>query len=146
MISMPFYWRRVFQKERQPLTATPDKMKQFKLLLFSVLGVLSATAQNGYWQQQVDYTMEVNMDVNTFQYEGSQKLIYTNNSPDELSRVYYHLFFNAFQPGSQMDARLQSIKDPDGRMMENGKSRIASLAESDQGYLHVQYFHVNMFM
>ncbi|MEM9648870.1 MAG: M1 family metallopeptidase [Bacteroidota bacterium] len=113
-------------------------MKRFQLLFFSVLGVLSATAQNGYWQQHVDYSMEVDMDVNTFQYNGTQKLIYTNNSPDVLSRVYYHLFFNAFQPGSQMDARLQNIKDPDGRMMENGKSRIASLPESDQGYLHVQ--------
>ncbi|WP_422349549.1 M1 family metallopeptidase [Flagellimonas sp.] len=101
--------------------------------------VFSLPAQNtSYWQQHVDYTMDVEMDVKTFQYTGTQKLIYTNNSPDALNRVYYHLFFNAFQPGSQMDARLQSIKDPDGRMMENGKSRIASLSESEMGYLHVE--------
>ncbi|TMU55116.1 M1 family metallopeptidase [Flagellimonas algicola] len=102
-------------------------------------GMLSLAAQNtSYWQQHVDYTMDVEMDVKTFQYTGTQKLVYTNNSPDKLDRVYYHLFFNAFQPGSQMDARLQSIKDPDGRMMENGKSRIASLSESEMGYLHVE--------
>ncbi|MDC6365185.1 MULTISPECIES: M1 family metallopeptidase [Flavobacteriaceae] len=116
-------------------------MKRFLSLLFSVLaGFLMLSAQNntGYWQQHVDYTMDVTMDVETFQYGGTQKLVYTNNSPDELSRVYYHLYYNAFQPGSEMDARLQSIKDPDGRMMENEKSRIASLSESEMGYLHVE--------
>ncbi len=113
-----------------------------KRTLFYFLGVFSGIAsllgqaQPGYWQQQVDYTMEVNMDVETFQYTGTQKLVYTNNSPDQLNRVFYHLYFNAFQPGSEMDLRLQSIQDPDGRMIENGKSRIASLSESEMGYLH----------
>ena len=113
------------------------KKAQILVVLFFA-GILSHSAQNNsYWQQHVDYSMDVEMDVKTFQYTGSQKLVYTNNSPDELKRVYYHLFFNAFQPGSQMDARLQSIKDPDGRMMDNGKSRIASLSETEMGYLHV---------
>ena len=95
------------------------------------------SAQNtGYWQQHVDYTMDVNMDVETYQYTGNQKLVYTNNSPDQLDRVFYHLYYNAFQPGSEMDIRLQNIKDPDKRMMEDGKSRIASLSESEMGYLH----------
>ncbi|MCL6274213.1 M1 family metallopeptidase [Muricauda sp. 2012CJ35-5] len=115
-------------------------MKKIQVLIISVFsGILSLSAQNtSYWQQEVDYTMDVTMDVETYQYTGTQKLIYTNNSPDVLDRVYYHLFFNAFQPGSQMDARLQSIKDPDGRMMEEGKSRIAALSEEQMGYLHVK--------
>jgi hypothetical protein len=74
--------------------------------------------------------------VETYQYTGNQKLVYTNNSPDQLDRVFYHLYYNAFQPGSEMDIRLQNIKDPDKRMMEDGKSRIASLSESEMGYLH----------
>lgn len=102
-------------------------------------GTFALSAQNGsYWQQHVDYTMNVEMDVNTFQYSGTQQLVYTNNSPDVLNRVYYHLYYNAFQPGSEMDMRLQNVKDPDGRMMENGKSRIASLSDSEKGYLHVE--------
>ncbi len=110
------------------------------LLFFLFSGLLSLSGQNtsSYWQQHVDYTMDVQMDVKTFQYTGTQKLVYTNNSPDVLNRVYYHLYFNAFQPGSEMDIRLRSIKDPDGRMMANGKSRIASLSDSEMGYLHVQ--------
>ncbi|MEE1961556.1 M1 family metallopeptidase [Allomuricauda taeanensis] len=97
------------------------------------------TAQeSGQWQQHVDYTMNVDMDVKTYQYTGTQKLVYTNNSPDELGRVFYHLYYNAFQPGSEMDIRLQNIKDPDNRMMEGGKSRISTLSESEMGYLHAE--------
>ena len=109
-----------------------------KRTLFYFLGIFSGIASlvgqshPGYWQQHVDYTMEVE----TYQYTGSQQLVYTNNSPDTLNRVFYHLYYNAFQPGSEMDLRLQSIKDPDGRMIENGKSRIASLSETEMGYLH----------
>lgn len=110
-----------------------------KLVYLLVCGAGSLLAQNNttYWQQSVDYTMEVNMDVENYQYTGSQKLVYTNNSPDALSRVYYHLYFNAFQPGSDMDIRLQTIKDGDKRMLADGSSRISSLSAEDQGYLHV---------
>ncbi|MCK0189719.1 M1 family metallopeptidase [Arenibacter sp. F20364] len=102
-----------------------------------VTATLEAQNNTSYWQQNVDYSMDVNVDVENYQYKGTQKLVYTNNSPDALSRVYYHLFFNAFQPGSEMDMRLQSIADPDGRMMTDGKSRIASLSPEEIGFLRV---------
>ncbi len=111
-----------------------------KKIVFALLcGVTSLIAQNNtsYWQQHVDYSMEVNMDVKTYQYDGVQKLVYTNNSPETLNRVYYHLYYNAFQPGSEMDVRLQTIKDGDKRMMSEGKSRIATLSENEMGYLHI---------
>jgi len=75
------------------------------------------------------------MDVESFQFTGAQKLIYTNNSPDTLDRVFYHMYFNAFQPKSEMDVRLQHIKDPDSRMFVDGKSRIAELKENEIGFL-----------
>ncbi len=107
------------------------------VLFASLTSFLWAQNNTSYWQQHVDYTMEVKMNVENFQYQGSQKLVYTNNSPDVLNKVYYHLYFNAFQPGSEMDLRLQNIKDPDGRMTtKEKKSRISSLTESEMGYLH----------
>ena len=111
-------------------------VKKLVCLLFCSAGALLAQNNTSYWQQHVDYGMEVTMDVETYQYKGTQKLVYTNNSPDTLQRMYYHLYFNAFQPGSEMDIRLQNIKDGDKRMMKDGKSRIASLSETEQGYLH----------
>ncbi|WP_296315423.1 M1 family metallopeptidase [Winogradskyella sp. UBA3174] len=87
----------------------------------------------GYWQQHVDYVMEIDMDVNSFQYKGEQKLVYTNNSPDVLNRVYYHLYFNAFQPGSEMDVRARTIRDPDPRVGE----RISQLQPNEIGYIKI---------
>ncbi len=115
-------------------------MKRILSFFFTtVSGISLLVAQNNsYWQQHVDYTMDVDMDVKTYQYTGTQKLVYTNNSPDDLNRVFYHLYYNAFQPGSEMDIRLQSIKDPDNRMMENGVSRISTLSDSEMGYLHAE--------
>ncbi|MFZ4679937.1 MAG: M1 family metallopeptidase [Flavobacterium sp.] len=120
------------------------------LFLFILLGINSCFAQSkGYWQQKVDYAMEVSMDVKNYQYKGKQKLIYTNNSSDTLRRVYYHLFNNAFQPGSEMDMRSQTIADPDARFMNklkaaDGKeikeSRIAKLQSNEIGYLKISNF------
>ena len=111
------------------------KTSLFAIALFG-FGVLTQAQNNSYWQQHVDYSMVVDMNVENYQYTGTQKLIYSNNSPDELARVYFHLYFNAFQPGSEMDVRLQNIKDPDGRMFKEGKSRIAVLNPSEIGFLH----------
>lgn len=110
-------------------------MKSFLIFFFSGSLLLSAQGNHEYWQQHVDYTMDVEMDVESFRYKGTQKLVYTNNSPDTLNRVFYHMYFNAFQPGSEMDLRLQSIEDPDRRMFRDGKSRIAGLSPDEIGYL-----------
>lgn len=92
----------------------------------------TASSQN-YWQQHVDYIMDIDVDVKNFRYKGKQKLIYTNNSPDELTHVYYHLYFNAFQPNSQMDVRSRNIKDPDTRVAD----RISKLTPQEIGYIKV---------
>src|SRR5690554_8229587 len=84
-----------------------------------LLSSISGFAQNtSYWQQEVDYKMDIQMDVKNHQYQGKQELKYTNNSPDTLSSVFYHLYFNAFQPGSEMDVRSLTIRDPDRRVAD----------------------------
>jgi len=128
--------------------------KHLSTLLIFFAGSLFLQAQQsfgkqasnpGYWQQHVNYKMEVDVDVKTHQYTGTQQLEYTNNSPDALQKVFYHLYFNAFQPGSEMDIRLQNIVDPDGRMVTNKgteeapiyESRIAVLKPNEIGYIKV---------
>ena len=124
-------------------------MKKILLLTVLTLSFGNLVAQNkGYWQQHVDYKMDVTMDVKNYQYKGKQELVYTNNSQDTLKKVYYHLFNNAFQPGSEMDARIQTIKDPDGRMVNkvivSGKevkeSRIQNLKPNEIGFLKISNF------
>ena len=104
-----------------------------KTCLFILLSLsLSAYSQN-YWQQAVDYKMVVDIDVKTFKYSGEQELLYTNNSPDSLKKVFYHLYFNAFQPGSEMSERIKTGKDKNKRFLID----IDSLKPNEIGYLKV---------
>ena len=100
----------------------------FLIFLFS----FSIQSQS-YWQQSVDYKMTVNMDVKSFQYDGSQSLVYTNNSPDTINKVFYHLYFNAFKPGSEMATRIISGKDKNNRF----KIDINTVPEKEEGRLKV---------
>jgi len=57
-------------------------MKKIILFLFiSTYSSIYSQQASNYWQQHVDYTMDVDVDVTKFQYKGIQKLVYTNNSP-----------------------------------------------------------------
>ncbi|WP_374959308.1 M1 family metallopeptidase [Gilvibacter sp.] len=107
-------------------------MRNLVLLLLTCFA-LGSYAQNNtsYWQQKADYTMDIDFDVETHQYKGKQTIEYTNNSPDTLNRVFYHLYFNAFQPGSEMDVRSRTIADADPRV----KDRISKLSPEEIGYI-----------
>ncbi|NNC70361.1 MAG: M1 family metallopeptidase [Flavobacteriaceae bacterium] len=120
---------------------------KYIFVAFATLFITNFQAQNSsYWQQHADYTMEIDMNVENYQYDGVQKLVYTNNSPDTLDKVFYHLFYNAFQPGSEMDIRLQNIADPSPKMAINigtasqpvFESRIAKLQPHEIGFINVQ--------
>jgi len=66
-----------------------------------------------YWQQDVYYNIKAKIDETTDIISASQQLTYTNNSPDELNIVYFHLYQNAFQPDSYLDElQFQNKKTP----------------------------------
>ncbi len=107
-----------------------------------------AIAQPNRWQQKVQYKMDIKMNVETNQFSGIQNLKYTNNSPDTLYKLYYHLYFNAFQPGSNMDQRSlrqgtvkagRSGVDWDGRV----KDRISKLQPNEIGYQKINSLKLN---
>ena len=105
-----------------------------KKLIFILLFVPILLVAQASWQQRADYFMDIEMDVSDFTFKGDQKIVYTNNSPDTINKVYYHLFFNAFKPGSQMDIRSRTIQDPDRRVGD----RIFGLKEKDFGDLSIK--------
>ncbi|MBX2945526.1 MAG: M1 family metallopeptidase [Cyclobacteriaceae bacterium] len=109
-------------------------MIRLSLFLLFVISITATMAQDFRWQQRAEYTMDVRLDVKTHKVTGTQKLVYYNNSPDTLSKVYYHLYFNAFQPGSMMDVRSRNILDPDGRVTD----RISKLKDEEIGYQRIQ--------
>jgi len=103
---------------------------KFNIFLLFILISLSLGAQSDRWQQRAEYTMEINMDTEKDQYAGKQQIVYFNNSPEALKRVFYHLYYNAFQPGSMMDMRSMTILDPDRRVGD----RISKLKENETGW------------
>src|SRR5215212_1980216 len=118
-------------------------------LLFSclLLFVIAAWAQPDRWQQRVKYVMNIDMNVQTNRLTGRQKLEYWNNSPDTLTRVFYHLYWNAFQPNSMMDNRSRRQGTIVMRTDRNGnnvvdwdqrvKDRIQKLKPEEYGYQKV---------
>ena len=129
--------------------------KKILLAGILILGLCAGvSAQPDRWQQRVKYTMTVDMDVNTNRFTGNQTLAYTNNSPDTLKKVFYHLYWNAFQPGSMMDTRSRELgkivyssgrrgggeqRDWDSRV----KDRILNLKPDEIGYQHVLALTMN---
>ena len=107
-------------------------MKNFIILLFFSFCVITSISsqKDTYWQQRAEYKMDIDFDVNTHQMKGSQVLTYFNNSPEYLNKVFYHLYFNAFQPNSMMDVRSRTIADPDRRVQD----RIFNLTEEEYGW------------
>jgi hypothetical protein len=121
-------------------------MLKIYFALFCLIPAL-AFSQPDRWQQRVKYNMNIDMDVNTNQFKGKQKLEYTNNSPDVLNKLFYHLYFNAFQPGSSMDVRSQELgkittrnrQDWDDRV----KDRISKLKDNEIGYQKIIALKIN---
>ena len=91
------------------------------------------------FQQRVKYGMTVVFDHTQHQYKGKTHLVYYNNSSEILTKAFFHLYPNAFQPGSAMDTRSLNIADPDGRV----GARISKLQPNEIGYLNVNDLTLN---
>jgi hypothetical protein len=130
-------------------------MKTFtKFLLLSslIFNLLTLQAQPDRWQQRIKYNINVKMDVQTNRFSGTEKIEYINNSPDTLDRIFFHVYWNAFQPNSGMDMRSRElgktiltnrrgdkVQDWDARV----KDRISKLKEDEIGFQNVKSVKIN---
>jgi len=122
-------------------------MKKIAFITVCSLIACFCGAQPDRWQQKVKYEMDIDMNVQTNQLTGRQKLEYWNNSPDTLTKVFYHLYFNAFQPGSMMDTRsrrqgtIQAGRDADWD--PRVRDRILNLKPGEIGYQKISSLKMN---
>jgi len=120
------------------------KMNMRLFILFSFIFSLSSAQQNAYYQQSAKYKMDIDVDAENFTYQGKQTLTYTNNSPDELKVVYFHLYWNAFKAGSMMDQRVGGQgKNGDSRLQKDGISRLASIPKTEEGAQNIHWIKQN---
>jgi hypothetical protein len=127
--------------------------KKLGWLLFCALSTLSLHAQPDRWQQRIRYNMKVDMDVTTNQMKGISKIEYFNQSPDTLYRLFFHTYWNAFQPGSSMDVRSRELGK--NKLFESGrgsdgldwdervKDRISKLTPTEIGYQRISQLTIN---
>ena len=122
-------------------------------LLFCVLSILTIQAQPDRWQQRIRYNMKVDMDVTANRMKGISKIEYFNQSPDTLYRLFFHTYWNAFQPGSSMDVRSRELGK--NKLFESGrgsdgldwdervKDRISKLTPTEIGYQRISQLTIN---
>ena len=123
-------------------------MNKIKIVFALLLLRLTLFAQpENRWQQRVSYKMDINMDAAQNQFKGRQTLEYSNNSDKSLTKVFYHLYFNAFQPNSSMDVRSREL----GKILNNDRpdwdprvrDRILKLKENEIGYQKIISLKMN---
>jgi hypothetical protein len=108
-----------------------------RLFLFAAFVLLTSPAlaqAPDDWSQEVAYDMDITLKADRHRMLGTQRVTYTNNSPDTLHTVYYHLYFNAFNPTSMMAERNRHLPDPDGRVVP----RIFNLGPEEVGFHRVE--------
>ena len=126
-----------------------------KLSFFALLTMLLSvqlSAQPERWQQQINYKIDAALDVQKNTIKGTEEILYTNNSTDTLRKVYFHMYWNAFQPNSNMDVRSRElgkttftgrrgdeVKDWDMRV----RDRIQNLKPEEYGIQKVNTITIN---
>ena len=108
-------------------------MRKFIFLLLLAFG-LQFTAYSQYWQQQVNYTIDVSLNDKEHTLDGFEKIEYINNSPDTLKFIWFHLWPNAYKNDKT------AFSD---QLLENGNTKFYFSDKDQKGYINKLDFKVN---
>ncbi|MEP6467745.1 MAG: M1 family metallopeptidase [Parafilimonas sp.] len=80
-----------------------------------------------YWQNKADYAINVNFAPAKRIVSGTEEIVYVNNSPDTLNRIWFKLYPNFYKRGVQRDQDIKPEDESDGvrieQIMIDGKQR-----------------------
>ncbi|ANE52815.1 M1 family metallopeptidase [Flavisolibacter tropicus] len=109
-------------------------MKRLFSFAALLMAITSFAQQTPYWQQQVNYNIDVNLNDKAHTLKGFETIEYTNNSPDKLEYIWFHLWPNAYKNDSTAFAK-QLFRESDGKKRWD--------AITDKGYIDSLNFKVN---
>lgn len=107
-------------------------MKNIYILIL-VLFFLKGNSQS-YWQQEVNYNIDVALNDSTHTLDGFISIQYKNNSPETLNEIWMHLWPNAYKETSTAFAK---------QLLENGRTDFRFSKASQKGYINKLDFKVN---
>jgi len=93
-----------------------------------------ADCQLHYWQQEVNYSIDVSLNDKDNTLDGFEKIEYINNSPDTLKFIWFHLWPNAYKNDKT------AFSD---QLLENGITKFYFSDKEQKGYINRLDFKVN---
>lgn len=109
-------------------------MKKILFILAAYCSLPTANCQLLYWQQEVNYTIDVSLNDTEHTLTGFEKIDYTNHSPDTLKFIWFHLWPNAYKNDKT------AFTDQE---LENGSTAFYFSGKEDKGYINRLDFKVN---
>ncbi|MEP6513541.1 MAG: hypothetical protein ABJA79_06715, partial [Parafilimonas sp.] len=105
------------------------------ILIFSLLFLwFFSYSQNPYWQQHLDYTIDISLNDKDNSLTGFEKIIYTNNSPDTLTYIWFHLWPNAYKNDRTAFSE---------QKLRNGYTNFYFSDEKERGYINQLEFKID---
>ncbi len=108
-------------------------MRKTIVVFLAAIGI-SLTASSQYWQQTVDYSIDVTLHDNDHSLDGFEKILYTNHSPDTLRFIWFHLWPNAYKNDKT------AFSD---QLLGNGNTKFYFSKPEERGYINRLNFRVN---
>ncbi len=103
------------------------------ILICCLISLVKTSSADEYWQQDVHYKIAVTLNTDNHTLAGKQTLTYKNNSPDNLSFVWFHLYPNAYKDNNSVYAREST---------QAGSSRFALASDKERGYIQIDSIRV----
>lgn len=108
--------------------------KLLAALILLTCQLSTANCQPSYWQQQVNYTIDVSLNDKEHALSGFEKIEYINNSPDTLTFIWFHIWPNAYKNDKT------AFSD---QLLENGNTKFYFSGKEEKGYINRLDFKVN---
>jgi len=108
-------------------------VKKPLLAALSLLLIITGYSQQKYWQQEVNYTIEVSLNDKTHELNGFERIEYVNNSPDTLRFIWFHIWPNAYKNDKT------AFSD---QLLENGNTNFYFSDKEQKGYINRLDFKV----
>ena len=106
----------------------------FLFITLTSLSIFTFSQKQSYWQQSVNYDIKVTLHDSLKTLDGELTLNYTNNSPDTLFYIWFHIWTNAYQNEKTAFSE---------QMLENGSTDFYFSTTEKKGYINQFNFRVN---